>query len=125
MSQAGAFAFRSAGKEAADLEAMLEDWVARHMQGYGGMMNFETIGGRIIEAHLRFADQSTMDPAMVTLSDLAIKADHLSTERGQKTGLDIAGKINDKGDLKGGAISLYQVKGGKWEYRETVGGAGK
>jgi branched-chain amino acid transport system substrate-binding protein len=25
------------------------------------------------------------------------------------------------GDLKGGAISLYQVKDGKWEYRETVG----
>jgi hypothetical protein len=27
------------------------------MRGYFGMMNFETIGGRIIEAHLRFADQ--------------------------------------------------------------------
>ena len=25
--------------------------------GYTGMVNFETIGGRIIEAHLRFADQ--------------------------------------------------------------------
>ena len=33
--------------------------------------------------------------------------------------------FDEKGDLKGGAISLYQVKGGKWEYRETVGGAGK
>jgi len=32
-------------------------------------------------------------------------------------------QFDDKGDLKGGAISLYQVKGGKWEYRETVGGA--
>ena len=27
------------------------------MQDYTGMMNFETIGGTIIEAHLRFADQ--------------------------------------------------------------------
>ncbi len=27
------------------------------MHGYTGMMNFETIGGLIIEAHLRFADQ--------------------------------------------------------------------
>jgi hypothetical protein len=27
------------------------------MRGYAGMMNFETIGGTIIEAHLRFADQ--------------------------------------------------------------------
>lgn len=39
------------------LETMLDGWVAAHMRGYSGMMNFETIGGRIIEAHLRFADQ--------------------------------------------------------------------
>ena len=32
-------------------------------------------------------------------------------------------QFDEKGDLKGGAISLYQVKAGKWEYRETVGGA--
>lgn len=35
----------------------LGTWVRDHMAGYTGMMNFETIGGRIIEAHLRFADQ--------------------------------------------------------------------
>ena len=40
-----------------ELEQYLADWVTRHMTGYTGMMNFETIGGRIIEAHLRFADQ--------------------------------------------------------------------
>jgi hypothetical protein len=40
-----------------ELEAYLTRWVATHMAGYCGMMNFETIGGRIIEAHLRFADQ--------------------------------------------------------------------
>ena len=27
------------------------------------------------------------------------------------------------GDLKNGAISLYQVKDGKWEYLQTIGGA--
>lgn len=32
-------------------------------------------------------------------------------------------QFDEKGDLKGGAISLYQVKDGKWEYRETIGGA--
>lgn len=32
-------------------------WAERHLAGYTGMVNFETIGGRIIEAHLRFADQ--------------------------------------------------------------------
>ena len=31
-------------------------------------------------------------------------------------------QFDEKGDLKGGAISLYQVKDGKWAYRETVGG---
>lgn len=41
----------------AALDARIEGWVARHMQGYSGMMNFETIGAAIIEAHLRFADQ--------------------------------------------------------------------
>lgn len=40
-----------------ELEASLVGWVERHMTGYNGMMNFETIGGTIIEAHLRFADQ--------------------------------------------------------------------
>jgi len=39
------------------LEKGLAEWVARHMAGYTGLMNFETIGGTIIEAHLRFADQ--------------------------------------------------------------------
>jgi len=31
-------------------------------------------------------------------------------------------QFDEKGDLKGGAISLYQVKDGQWIYRETVGG---
>jgi hypothetical protein len=39
------------------LEAYLGTWIGRHLPGYTGMVNFETIGGRIIEAHLRFADQ--------------------------------------------------------------------
>jgi branched-chain amino acid transport system substrate-binding protein len=30
--------------------------------------------------------------------------------------------FDEKGDVKGGGISLYQVKGGKWEYIETIGG---
>ena len=40
-----------------ELESFLATWVERHMAGYTGMMNFETIGGKIIETHLRFADQ--------------------------------------------------------------------
>lgn len=40
-----------------DLEAYGGDWIRSHLPGYTGAMNLETIGGRIIEAHLRFADQ--------------------------------------------------------------------
>ena len=32
-------------------------WARKNLAGYTGMVNFETIGSRIIEAHLRFADQ--------------------------------------------------------------------
>jgi hypothetical protein len=39
------------------LEAYLEAWLARNLGSYTGMVNFETIAGRIIDAHLRFADQ--------------------------------------------------------------------
>jgi branched-chain amino acid transport system substrate-binding protein len=31
-------------------------------------------------------------------------------------------RFDEKGDIKGGSISLYQAKGGKWAYLETVGG---
>ena len=40
-----------------ELEAACGAWAERHLAGYTGMLNLETIGGRIIEAHLRFADQ--------------------------------------------------------------------
>lgn len=40
-----------------EVETWCGAWAARHLRGYTGMANFETIGGRIIEAHLRFADQ--------------------------------------------------------------------
>ncbi len=40
-----------------EIEDWCGDWARKHLAGYTGMVNFETIGGRIIEAHLRFADQ--------------------------------------------------------------------
>lgn len=40
-----------------EVEDYLSAWVQRHMPGYTGMLNFETIGARIIEVHMRFADQ--------------------------------------------------------------------
>ena len=40
-----------------EIETWCGAWAARHLRGYTGMANVETIGGRIIEAHLRFADQ--------------------------------------------------------------------
>jgi len=42
-------------------EPVIEDgcdaWCRSRLAGYTGMLNLETIGGRIIEAHMRFADQ--------------------------------------------------------------------
>jgi hypothetical protein len=40
-----------------EVEDWCGTWARTHLRGYTGMVNFETIGGRIIEAHLRFADQ--------------------------------------------------------------------
>jgi hypothetical protein len=40
-----------------ELEAYLEGWVRQHLGSYTGMLNLESIDGRIIEAHLRVADQ--------------------------------------------------------------------
>ena len=40
-----------------EVEEWCGAWARSHLAGYTGMANFETIGGRIIEAHLRFADQ--------------------------------------------------------------------
>src|ERR1019366_756582 len=39
------------------LEAACGAWITAHLPRYTGMLNLETIGGRIIEVHLRVADQ--------------------------------------------------------------------
>jgi hypothetical protein len=39
------------------IESYCGEWIARVLPGYTGLLNFETIGSRIIEVHLRFADQ--------------------------------------------------------------------
>jgi hypothetical protein len=41
----------------AAIETRCGAWIGKHLAGYTGMLNVETIGGTIIEAHLRFADQ--------------------------------------------------------------------
>ncbi|HUL09356.1 MAG TPA: hypothetical protein VLV76_23695 [Candidatus Acidoferrum sp.] len=40
-----------------ELERYLDAWIAQNLQGFTGVINIETIGGRIIECHLRMADQ--------------------------------------------------------------------
>jgi hypothetical protein len=40
-----------------EIEKYCGDWLHDNLQGYSGAVNIETIGGRIIEVHLRFADQ--------------------------------------------------------------------
>ena len=39
------------------IEAYCEKWMRKNLAGYTGMLNLETIGEKIIEVHLRFADQ--------------------------------------------------------------------
>ena len=39
------------------IEANCGAWLGKNLARYTGMLNLETIGGTIIEAHLRFADQ--------------------------------------------------------------------
>jgi hypothetical protein len=39
------------------LEAYLGAWLAKHLKGFSGIVNFETMGGRIIECHLRMSEQ--------------------------------------------------------------------
>ena len=40
-----------------EIEGYCGDWLRRHLKGYTGCVNIETIGAKIIETHLRFADQ--------------------------------------------------------------------
>jgi hypothetical protein len=44
-------------RERRGLERYCREWIRTNLADYTGMVNIETIGGRIIEAHLRFADQ--------------------------------------------------------------------
>jgi hypothetical protein len=39
------------------VESYCGAWISRHLRGYTGLLNLETIGGIIIEAHLRLTDQ--------------------------------------------------------------------
>lgn len=39
------------------LEQHLGEWAARHLAGYTGMVNLETMGNMIVDVHLRFVDQ--------------------------------------------------------------------
>jgi hypothetical protein len=40
-----------------DLQNSLQNWINQNLPNCSGMLNFETIGGKIIEAHARFTDQ--------------------------------------------------------------------
>jgi hypothetical protein len=44
-------------EERPDIETYCGRWLRNNLRGYSGAVNIETIGGKIIEVHLRFADQ--------------------------------------------------------------------
>jgi hypothetical protein len=43
------------------LERALGAWIGRHLGGFTGIVNFETIGGKIIEGHLRMGSEQWVD----------------------------------------------------------------
>ena len=67
--------------------------------------------------------------AVMVAADAMKRADSVEPAKylgaiGQTSYQGVTAKIqfDELGDLKGGSVSLYQVKGGKWEYLETLGG---
>ncbi len=74
------------------LEAYCGEWIRTHLAGYTGMLNLETIGGRIIETHLRFADQwpDLYGPGWVeALIRLYDKGDWVFADRDRRTGYSV------------------------------------
>lgn len=75
------------------VEAWAGDWCRRHLAGYTGMVNLETIGGRIIEVHLRFADQWPDlyggDDWVKALIRLYEKHEWRFDDRGRRTGYSV------------------------------------
>jgi hypothetical protein len=76
-----------------DVERHCGEWCRRHLADYTGLANFETIGGRIIEVHLRFADQwpdlyggDRWVEALVRLYD---KGEWRFDDREQRTGYSV------------------------------------
>ena len=45
------------GQSKPNIEGYCGEWLRTRLKGYTGCVNFETIAGKIIEVHLRFADQ--------------------------------------------------------------------
>jgi branched-chain amino acid transport system substrate-binding protein len=67
--------------------------------------------------------------AVMVAADAMKRANSVETgkyleEIGKTSYQGVTAKImfDELGDLKGGSVSLYQVKDGKWEYLETLGG---
>jgi len=56
MHQPGVMSYWSTQDPSPASASYVQDWVAEHLEGFTGMINLETIGGKIIECHLRIGD---------------------------------------------------------------------
>jgi hypothetical protein len=91
------------------LEAYLDEWVATNLRGFTGIANFETIGGRIIECHLRMSEQwlDLNGPGWLT----AVVALYSRGEWG----------FDDSGRRPGYSVVLFGAHGVRWQIdREAV-----
>jgi hypothetical protein len=74
------------------LEASLGGWIATHLHDYSGMVNLETIGGSIIEIHLRTSDQwpDLYGPGWVAaLADLYSRGEWIFADRDRRDGFSV------------------------------------
>ncbi len=85
--------WKVAAESRTDLERGLGAWLGKHLRGYTGMVNLETIGSRIIECHLRFSDQWPDlyggDPWVVAVVELHARGTWGYDDRNRRDGYSV------------------------------------
>jgi hypothetical protein len=89
------------------------EWLRRHLHGYSGFMNLETIGGTIIEAHLRFADQwvDLYGPGWLeSVVDLYARGRWHFADAGRRTGYSVVlfGRHGVRWEIATGAVDALR-----------------
>jgi hypothetical protein len=100
------------------LERYCAAWISKHLAGYTGMVNMETIGGRISAAHLRFSSQWPDLYGRKWLAAIVRLHQHgtwdlIDTERAEGYSLNLTGTH--------GSVCAYPHSDSMRAYEATVG----